>query len=407
MRMQTADRDIERVAIGSERKFAIKASGKAFAILSGSLYRDKIRAIIRELSCNAYDAHVAAGYPDRPFWVHLPNTFEPFFAVRDSGIGLSPTDIETLYTTYFESTKTESNDYIGAMGLGSKSPFSYVDSFTVTSWFNGKKYYYAAFISETGEPVITLMAETDTDQPNGVEVSLPVKHSGDYSDFSRKAAIVLSQFKTPPEVVGSAEFKFQHYDDMIVGEGWRITERAFTSPHHEALAIMGNVSYPIVASAIQTLSEDAKRIFRLAIDIDFPIGTLDVTAGREDLSYDKATLKALEVRAKEIIADAPERVKNRFDACETEFEARKLFGKLYLYGSILSNLLVPSGYPPAEVIYRGKTIKSNYFDIDLSKPDMPELKEINIEIYSDYRRKYHKYTHSHNRSPVLHLDTPR
>lgn len=53
--------------------FTIKSTGKAFEVLSSKLYKDKIRAIVRELSCNAYDSHVAAGCPDRPFDVHLPS----------------------------------------------------------------------------------------------------------------------------------------------------------------------------------------------------------------------------------------------------------------------------------------------------------------------------------------------
>lgn len=41
-------------------EFRIRNSAKAFNILSSGLYANKIRAIIRELSCNAVDSHVAA-----------------------------------------------------------------------------------------------------------------------------------------------------------------------------------------------------------------------------------------------------------------------------------------------------------------------------------------------------------
>ena len=68
--------------------FQIQNSPIAFAILSSRLYQDKILACIRELSCNAFDAHVDAGKADQPFEVHLPTSFEPWFSVKDFGTGL-------------------------------------------------------------------------------------------------------------------------------------------------------------------------------------------------------------------------------------------------------------------------------------------------------------------------------
>lgn len=120
-------------------EFKIKTSSRAFQILSSGLYANKIRAIIRELSCNAIDSHVAAGKLDTPFEIHLPNSLDPYFSIRDFGTGLNRDQVNNIYTTYFESTKTNSNDYIGALGLGSKSPFSYTNNFTVTAIKDGKK----------------------------------------------------------------------------------------------------------------------------------------------------------------------------------------------------------------------------------------------------------------------------
>jgi len=110
--------------------FSIQASSKMFKILSSGLYSNKEKAIIRELSCNAYDANIDAGNKRIPIKVHLPNTLECFFSVKDNGTGLSPDEMTQIYTQYGNSTKTDRNDQIGALGLGSKSPFSYTSSFT-------------------------------------------------------------------------------------------------------------------------------------------------------------------------------------------------------------------------------------------------------------------------------------
>ena len=153
--------------VGQVGEFRIRNSAKAFNILSSGLYANKIRAIIRELSCNAVDSHVAAGKSDTPFDVHLPNQLEPHFSIRDYGTGLNHDQVTNIYTTYFESTKTDSNDFIGALGLGSKSPFSYTDNFTVTAIKDGRKGIYTAFINEKSVPSIALMMEEETDEPAG------------------------------------------------------------------------------------------------------------------------------------------------------------------------------------------------------------------------------------------------
>ena len=119
------------------KEFSIRTSAHAFKLLSSGLYSDKISAVLREIGCNAMDAHVEEGTPDRPIEVKLPNRIDHQFYIKDWGPGLSHADIMELYTTYFASTKQTSNDLTGAFGLGSKSPFSYVDSFVVVSVHDG------------------------------------------------------------------------------------------------------------------------------------------------------------------------------------------------------------------------------------------------------------------------------
>ena len=51
--------------LNNEHQFSIQAGEKAFRILSTTLYENKIRAIVRELSCNAWDSHIQAGNTDQ------------------------------------------------------------------------------------------------------------------------------------------------------------------------------------------------------------------------------------------------------------------------------------------------------------------------------------------------------
>ena len=80
--------------LSNTTQYSIKASAKAFNILSDGLYSDKIAAPIRELATNAYDAHVANDNINTPFDVHLPSVAEPWFAIRDYGIGMSKQELQ-------------------------------------------------------------------------------------------------------------------------------------------------------------------------------------------------------------------------------------------------------------------------------------------------------------------------
>jgi hypothetical protein len=277
--------------VGEIGEFRIRNSAKAFNILSSGLYANKVRAIIRELSCNAVDSHAAAGKKDTPFDVHLPNQLEPWFSVRDYGTGLSHAQVTNIYTTYFESTKTASNEFIGALGLGSKSPFSYTDNFTVTAVQDGRRGIYSAFINAEGVPSIAVMMEEDTTEPNGVEVKFSVNDRYDFDKFRQEARNVYRYFSLRPVIAGSAEFRFDdiEYDtrDIVPGVHSRKNDGS------QSVAVMGNIAYPIqIPDADGTLG-DLRSLLRCGLEIHFGIGELDFQASREGLSYIPATIAAI------------------------------------------------------------------------------------------------------------------
>jgi hypothetical protein len=244
--------------VGEIGEFRIRNSAKAFSILSSGLYANKIRAIIRELSCNAVDSHVAAGRSDTPFDVHLPTPLEPWFAVRDYGVGLSHDQVTRIYTTYFESTKTGSNDFIGALGLGSKSPFSYTDNFTVAAVQNHVRGIYSAFINGDGVPSIALMSTEVTDEPNGVEIKFSVNDQYDYSRFRDEAKNVYRYFSLRPTLNIDHDIPELKYAtrDIIPG----VHEYADRHTRYCSMAIMGNIAYPIDVPNAKTVLGDLSNL---------------------------------------------------------------------------------------------------------------------------------------------------
>jgi hypothetical protein len=279
--------------VGQIGEFKIRNSAKAFNILSSGLYANKIRAVIRELSCNAVDSHAAAGNMDTPFTVHLPTTLEPWFSVRDFGTGLNHDQVTNIYTTYFESTKTNSNDFIGALGLGSKSPFSYTDNFTVTAIQDGVERIYSAFINDEGVPSIVKMGEESTVNENGVEIKFSVNERYDFSKFISEAQVVYQYFALKPTVIGVTHFEFSEvqyeFKDIIPGVHSRATDFSRTS----SVAVMGNIAYPINIPASNTELGNLRSLLDCNLVMYFGIGELDFQASREGLSYIPQTIESI------------------------------------------------------------------------------------------------------------------
>jgi len=286
--------------VASVGEFRIRNSAKAFNILSSGLYANKIRAVIRELSCNAVDSHVAAGRVDTPFEVHLPNRIEPWFSVRDFGVGLSHEQVINIYTTYFESTKTDSNAFIGALGLGSKSPFSYTENFTVTAIQNGVKGVYTAFINDQGVPSIALMATENTDEPNGVEVKFGVDNDNDFWKFKSEAQEVYRWFRLKPVITGTNSLQLLDYrtelDKQDVYPGIHVFKRQDRGYSQNCVALMGNIAYPIEVPNAQANMGHLEFLLHCNLLIEFGIGEIEFQASREGLSYVPSTIAAIRTR---------------------------------------------------------------------------------------------------------------
>ena len=319
--------DIE-TSINQSKSFTIKASPKAFKILSSGLYSNKIRAIIRELSCNAYDAHIAANNPE-PFIVHLPSLLDENFYVQDFGTGLSEEDIMSLYTTYFESNKTNSNDFVGALGLGSKSPFSYTDSFIVESRFENKKTTYLVYINEEDLPSISKLEEVETDEHSGLTIKFSIKPE-DINAFTDESIKVLSAFEKQPKLIG-ANGNIQLHAPIEFNDKGYFIESMYGYNESRVYAYMGNILYPIQLDKLELDDIFINFIANQCLIIKFNIGDLDITPSREQLSYIKTTIKILRERIIQTVNDIIEDIVNNINSSENMLELINLFNDLPLY----------------------------------------------------------------------------
>ena len=355
-------------AVGGPQSFQIAGSSIAFKILSSGLYSNKIQACIRELSCNAWDAHVMGKNQTQPFEIHLPTQFEPWFSVKDFGCGLNPEaefvfkkevnagngnefevrigkykagskledghyikkidELIDLYCTYFQSNKNDSNDVIGAMGLGSKSPFCYTEGFTVTSRFNGMTRIASAYITEHGTPDIVVQSVEETPGlPNGLEVMFPVK-ADDCWEFENNAKVALEFFTDPkPTMTGEpVEIESQVY--VMRTDRWGMRSTPTTHQGDGMRAIQGKVAYAVGKIDISKMGSELQALSAMPLDLFFPIGELQVAASRESLQLDPRTVKNIIAAMEDVYNGLVDEVKKEIDKCAQPWEARLLIFKL-------------------------------------------------------------------------------
>jgi hypothetical protein len=148
------------------------------------LYSDPAMAVIREYSTNAWDSHQEAGHCD-PIEITLPDAMSPVFVVKDHGIGMSYEDLTVRYGSYGASSKRESDDLVGMLGLGCKSALTYAPAFTVVSVKDGVQNTVMITRAGNGVGEIDPIDERLVDLPDGVEVQIPV--SGSSANFVDKA----------------------------------------------------------------------------------------------------------------------------------------------------------------------------------------------------------------------------
>lgn len=298
MKITVDGQTVESTGLGQTSTFGIKNSAAAFQLLSSGLYTNKIRAVLREIGCNGVDAHALNGKQSTPIDVKLPNRLDGQFFIRDYGPGLSHDQVMRLYSTYFDSTKQASDDFIGGFGVGSKSPFAYTDSFTVVSRHKGMEQTYVAFVNDDGMPTISTLTEAvPTTEEDGLSVGFPVRPEDLYS-FENEAKEVYSAFKVPPRILGNS-MEMENFSSTPVVPGVGLLKSESYRYGRSIELNMGGVRYPLnafkekLSNTNVELTAAAKWLYGQPVELDVPIGVVSVAASREALQYDKKTIAAI------------------------------------------------------------------------------------------------------------------
>lgn len=284
------NRQVESGGITESAVFAISAKDEThiMGILRDTLYSKKILAVLREYSSNAWDAHRDAGKADVPIRVVLPTLMDPTLTIQDFGKGLSHEDAFQVYTQYGASTKRNSDNTVGCLGIGSKAGFAYSDSFTVTSCYGGMRRTYIAVLDASESGQLNLLYSEECGNETGVTIKIPVD-TNDIDEFESEAESIFQYFIPRPDI--NIELP-QHPTSQLALKHGLLDERERS--YGDWTAVMGCVPYRINLEQLQNVSGGIGGYAnKLSGVLFFGIGEVQVSASREELKYSSSTKIAL------------------------------------------------------------------------------------------------------------------
>lgn len=342
MIIEQTNRSVRMEGLGDSISFGIRSQDMAFVtgILTDKLYSNKILAVIREYICNAIDAN-NDNNSKKNVLITPPSQFEPVFKVRDFGIGLSYDDVKNIYVYLGLSTKRNSNEMIGAFGIGCKAGFAYTDSFNITSWHNGLCNTYTAQKNKSGGLDLFPIGSYASNEPSGIEISIAI-NSDDISAFNQELK-TFCKYLSPVPVFSDSSFVVEPIKKIIETENFFIEDSNRYGSNVKV--IMGNVIYPVDT---YQLSEKFRSMYNVIIKCD--LGEVSISPDREKLEYTKETKEALESKANLILQEVKHGLQEKIDNCEYIHEASDLLKNIRASFSLSHNFSI------TDFTFKGKEI---------------------------------------------------
>lgn len=350
----------------------IDEAGKAHIceILRKNLYSDPILSVIREISCNAVDAHVEAK-KRIPIKVTIPTFENPNFVVRDFGAGLSHDRMNDTFGNYGASTKRNSNKLIGQYGIGSKSPFAISDSYSVISYYEGKKRTYSAVINKNGIGELILLNEMDSSDPSGLEVIVPVSDH-DFYNFQRKAVAFFQFWKNKPEI---------NIQIPVLEIG--INTDNYSTFKGNSVVLMGNIAYPLDTNELK-LDHGFGAIFSANWIFKVKIGEVDISASRESLRYTEKTIEVLKEKIEIIFNEYKDKITQEIENSPNLREAKQKWRNLKMNDLFFNRSNIQLSYKGEPLVDSNFHILYDYYKVSVANKDengLEKLEDIDVQCW--------------------------
>lgn len=335
-------------------------------------YNEPYLAVLREYVANGIDSHKEAGV-NRPVEVTLPTAFSGVLKVQDFGIGLSADDVVEIYSKFLASTKRDTDDLIGAYGIGSKSGLAVSDQFTVTSVKDSLKNIFVVTRVNNGLDYKFAIEDAPTNDPNGVTISIPMDaSSSNYNSYSLSR--VLGGWKSSEVKVLNGESFSRIADDWIELEYGYVHPKAFDRGSSRSFnnfsrtnIVVGTVVYEysnfrdIVPSMFNDYGEDsfakARRVRDIvssnAFALKLPIEAITFPSSREVIEKTDENIDAIIQKASDFdneIFEYIQKKANNFLSLREAVDFKFSFiGKYFIEYSVSESLTyngkeIPTGF---------------------------------------------------------------
>ena len=282
-------------------------------LLTSNLYSNPLHSFLRETIANAWDSHVEANNTDTPVILLIEetdkeegsysNSYTPQFSyrlsIRDFGTGLSKERFETIYRNIGSSTKRDSNDYIGAFGIGRFSALACKDQVNITSFYSKKRYNYLMY-KNGGKINIDQMSVTEGDFKNGIEVS--IENYKTKNSILEEAILQLQFFKKLYIEYKGSDLNFKTFIE-------KFNNRKCHEYSNFAFMTISSLSGIYVKMGSVLYGIDNYKVAHLHSRdncINVPIGSIDITPNRETIQYTDKTIETINqccIKAKEELSN--------------------------------------------------------------------------------------------------------
>lgn len=301
----------------TEGQFEVKSIGidtsninKAIFMLTHKLYSNPLESFLREIVSNGWDSHVVANKKDEPVVITIePNVdgsididadpIELFqdskfynISIRDYGTGMAPEDFDQYYMSLLATTKDTSDELIGGYGIGRFTAITVSSNALINNYYNGKLYPFL-LAKEGVEIKILKLAETDTDEVNGMQVTVLNVETDLQKIFHgiHKLRFFPNLVINVPEDYDIFIKKFNDRKIVDLGNGMKTCSLTGKEFKFKYSLIRNHIEYLVDDNSGSSTISYCARMNYMSFEVDHR--TVSVTPNREELQFVNSTLEAL------------------------------------------------------------------------------------------------------------------
>ncbi len=209
---------------------------KTFKLLTQGMYKDPLKATIRELVLNALEEQgkISFRIANRPLEIKFDDNI---LEIKDFGRGIQKKDLHNAITEYFKSQN--------GLGLGLKSPFSICNHFDIISISRDITFEATAYISENGLPSIRIITEKKQSfTETGTTIRIPIQEVYKDKVFSLIREVVLEANCSVKVKYNNSDFEETKQDNPTLSLDHLRSSLPVDFPSYIGLVI-NRVLYPI------------------------------------------------------------------------------------------------------------------------------------------------------------------